>query len=276
MYIVSPFTPLFFNPSTDTSGINSRYIQVFSPSDEIMLQVITRSESRTITGKIIDVITGTETDITWSVWSLNSTDKLYYKVITDLNDSYYQIDINGNMSNVFRVTSDVNELADTTLIQYSMKDNKDRQDVVFWISEIQHFFDFRVHGGFKDEDWSFGVENEQFTDANYNMCEVYSHEKTNKTFTMGNSCGCPVWFAELLNRILSCSHVYFNGERYMRLDSSTPEMSILMEGYKGYVFKQALTATNFVDYSETENLLKIRRVGNEDTFRKISNKLLTV
>lgn len=275
MYIVSPFTPLFFKPSVDSSGIDSRYIQVFAPSDEIMLQVITRSESRTITGKIVDVITGVETDITWSIWSLNSTDNLYYKVITGLSDGYYQIDINGNVSNVFHITSDENELADTMLIQYSMKDNKERQDVVFWISEIQYFFDFRVHGGFKDDDWSFGVDNEQFTDANYNMCEVYSRERTNKIFTMGNSCGCPVWFAELLNRILSCSYVYFNGDRYMRLDSNTPEKSVLTEGYKSYVFKQALTSTDFVDYSETDNLLKIRRVEN-DTFRSVSNKLLTV
>lgn len=275
MYIVSPFTPLFFKLSVDSSGIDSRYIQVFAPSDEIMLQVITRSESRTITGKIVDVITGVETDIVWSVWSLNSTDNLYYKVITGLSDGYYQIDINGNVSNVFHITSDENELADTMLIQYSMKDNKERQDVVFWISEIQYFFDFRVHGGFKDDDWSFGVDNEQFTDANYNMCEVYSRERTNKIFTMGNSCGCPVWFAELLNRILSCSYVYFNGDRYMRLDSNTPEKSVLIEGYKSYVFKQALTSTDFVDYSETDNLLKIRRVEN-DTFRSVSNKLLTV
>lgn len=275
MYFVSPFTPLFFNPSSDTSGIRSKYMQIFSQSDQIMLQVIARSESRTITGKIINIITGVENVIPWSVWSLNSTDKLYYNIITGLDDGYYKVSVNDIESNEFRVTSDINELVDTMLIQYSMKDNKQRQDGIFWISDIQHFFDFRIHGGFKDDDWSFIVDNEQFTDSSYNISEIYSHERTNKMLTMGASCGCPIWYAELLNRILSCTYVYIEGQRYVRYESNTPEINNLIEGYKSYVIKQALTAVDVVDYSETDNLLKIRRV-DDSVYRKVTNKMLTV
>lgn len=275
MYFVSPFTPLFFNPSTDRSGVGSRYMQVFAPSDQIMLQVIARSESRTISGKIVNVATDAEVDIDWNIWSMNSTDKLYYYVITGIQDGFYKVSVNGIESEVFHVTSDEAELADTVLIQYSMKDNKERQDAVFWISDNQFFFDWRVHGGFKDDDWGFGVENEQFTDAYYNISEIYSRERLNKTFTMGKSTGCPIWYAAMLNRILSCTYVYFNGERYIRLESNIPEMNILLEGYRSYVFKQALTSVEVVDYSENDNLLKIRRV-DDSVFRNVMNKLLTI
>lgn len=275
MYFVSPFTPLFFMPSTDSCGVGSRYIQIFASSDQIMLQVIARSESRTISGKIINVATNTEVDINWNIWSMNSTDKLYYYVITGLQDGFYMVSVNGIESEVFHVTSNEVELADTVLIQYSMKDNRERQDAVFWISDNQFFFDWRVHGGFKDDDWSFGVENEQFTDAGYNISEIYARERLNKTFTLGNSSGCPVWYAAMLNRILSCSYVYFNGDRYIRMESNTPERNIILDGYKGYVFKQALTSVDIVDYSENDNLLKIRRIDN-NIYRQVSNKLLTI
>ncbi len=275
MYFVSPFTPIFFQPSTDNSGIGSRYIQVFAPSDEIMIQVIARSESRTITGILINVATGEELNIDWSIWSINTTDKVYYYVLTGLSDGYYKVSINGIESEIFHVTSDESELKDTVLIQYSMKDNKERQDAIFWISDTQRFFDWRVHGGFKDDDWSFDVDNEQFTDADNNISEIYAIERLNKTFTMGNSSGCPVWYAAMLNRILSCSYVYFNGDRYIRMESNTPERNILLDGYKGYVFKQALTSVDIVDYSENDNLLKIRRV-DDNIYRQVSNKLLTI
>lgn len=275
MYFVSPFTPLFFKPSTDSSSVGSRYVQVFAPSDQIMLQVIARSESRTISGKIINVATNAEVDIDWNIWSMNSTDKLYYYVITGLKDGFYIVSVNGIESEVFHITSNEVELVDTVLIQYSMKDNKERQDVVFWISDNQFFFDWRVHGGFKDDDWGFSVENEQFTDSSYNISEIYARERLNKTFTLGNSIGCPIWYAAMLNRILSCTYVYFNGERYIRLESNTPEINILLEGYRSYVFKQALTSVEVVDYSENDNLLKIRRV-DDGVFRNVMNKLLTI
>lgn len=147
MYIVSPFTPIFFKPSTDMYGATGRYMQIFAQSDEVMIQVIARSESRSVTGKVISVATNQETVIDWQVWSMNQTDKIYYHVLTALPEGCYCIDINGVISEPFRITSDESELSQTTLIQYSMKDNRQRQDAVFWISDTQYFFDWRAPGG---------------------------------------------------------------------------------------------------------------------------------
>lgn len=275
MYIVSPFTPIFFKPSTDLYGASSRYMQVFAPSDEVMIQVIARSESRTVTGKVVNLATNQQTVIDWQVWSMNQTDKIYYHVLTGLPEGCYSIDINGIASEPFRVTANASELLHTTLIQYSMKDNRQRQDAVFWISDTQYFFDWRAPGGFMDDNWVFGVNNEQFTTYDNNLSEIYALETTQKTFTLGNAQGCPVWFGELLNRILCCTYVYFEGERFIRADANVPEMNQTVEGCKSYIFKQILQDIKVVDYTESDNLMKIRRV-DDSSFRKVANKILTV
>lgn len=273
MYIVSPFTPLFFSPSSDVSGCKSRYTQVFAPTDQILIEVIVRAESRAITGKIISVCDNSEMDIEWNVWSMNDSDKLYYYVITGLEDGYYMVNVNGSNSEPFRITSDESVLKNTTLIQYSSKDNKDRQDVIFWVSEQQMFFDWRVHGGFKDSNWSFGVDNEQFTNSENDLSEIYSRHYTMKTFTLGGNIGCPIWYGEHLNRILSCTYVYFNGKRYIRSESNVPEINQVIDDVRSYVFNQILREIQFVDYTESENMLKIRRV-QDNNMRQYDNRLL--
>lgn len=273
MYIVSPFTPLFFSPSSDVSGCKSRYTQVFAPTDQILVEVIVRAESRAITGKIISVCDNSEMDIEWNVWSMNDSDKLYYYVITGLEDGYYMVNVNDSNSEPFRITSDESVLKNTTLIQYSSKDNKDRQDVIFWVSEQQMFFDWRVHGGFKDSNWSFGVDNEQFTNSENDLSEIYSRHYTMKTFTLGGNIGCPIWYGEHLNRILSCTYVYFNGKRYIRSESNVPEINQVIDDVRSYVFNQILREIQFVDYTESENMLKIRRV-QDNNMRQYDNRLL--
>lgn len=273
MYIVSPFTPLFFSPSSDVSGCKSHYTQVFAPTDQIFIEVIVRAESRAITGKIISVCDNSEMDIEWNVWSMNDSDKLYYYVITGLEDGYYMVNVNDSNSEPFRITSDESVLKNTTLIQYSSKDNKDRQDVIFWVSEQQMFFDWRVHGGFKDSNWSFGVENEQFTNSENDLSEIYSRHYTMKTFTLGGNIGCPIWYGEHLNRILSCTYVYFNGKRYIRSESNVPEINQVIDDVRSYVFNQILREIQFVDYTESENMLKIRRV-QDNNMRQYDNRLL--
>ena len=273
MYIVSPFTPLFFSPSSDVSGCKSHYTQVFAPTDQILIEVIVRAESRAITGKIISVCDNSEMDIEWNVWSMNDSDKLYYYVITGLEDGYYMVNVNDSNSEPFRITSDESVLKNTTLIQYSSKDNKDRQDVIFFVSEQQMFFDWRVHGGFKDSNWSFGVDNEQFTNSENDLSEIYSRHYTMKTFTLGGNIGCPIWYGEHLNRILSCTYVYFNGKRYIRSESNVPEINQVIDDVRSYVFNQILREIQFVDYTESENMLKIRRV-QDNNMRQYDNRLL--
>lgn len=68
-------------------------MQVFAPTDQILVEVIARSESRTITGKIISVCDNVENDIEWNVWSMNDSYQLYYYIITGLEEGYYMVNI---------------------------------------------------------------------------------------------------------------------------------------------------------------------------------------
>ena len=253
MFKISPFTPLFFNPSDDIFGIQSRYVQKFAPSDQIFIEVIAFSEKEEPIGNMINVITDAKTPVAWSKWKMTDGIILYYCAMTGLSIGYYEFQLNGISSELFEVTDDEFKLSHTTLIQYSMKDNKQRTDCVFIIEGKQYLFDFRAPGGFKDSGWSFGVTNEQFVSTDEDTIDLYSSENTLKTFTLGNAEGCPVWYASLLNRILSCTYVFFNGKRYVRNESSVPEMNQLSERLNSFVFTQSLQVVQNNDKIKFDN-----------------------
>lgn len=73
------------------------------------------------------------------------------------------------------------------------------------------------------------MDNEQFVTSDEDIVELFSHEYTTVLFTLGNGMGCPVWFAELLNRVLCCNYVYFDGVRYTRKESNVPELNQQIE-----------------------------------------------
>ena len=214
MYKISPFTPLFFNPSTDI-GLSSRYMQSFSPYDHILLQIIAYNEINSPSVYIVDVIDGKRRMVNMRSWLMNPNETLYFTEITGLNDGLYSVEVYGVCSEVFRVTDDV---SGTVLLQYSNPNNRMRKDAVFWIDGMQYFFDFRIPGGFKDDDWVFGVDNEQYTTSGNDVIDIYSIDNVQKTLTMGGSKGCPVWYAELLNKALCCSYFYVDGVRYARVE----------------------------------------------------------
>lgn len=261
--IISPFTPLFF-PSVKADGIESPYIQTFAPTDRILIQLI---GEKTWTGfaSVSRIDGATSFQIEFSTWDINETTRLRFAQLS-LSPGYYQIKITGiGQSAVFRVTDDVNVLDNTTLIQYSNKDNRSRRDVLPWIDGMQYFFDYRVPGGFKDSNWTFGVESEQFVDENADIIQLYGLESTQMKFTLGTSEGCPVWFAELLNRLLTCDYVYFDGVRFARKESSVPEASAVQEGINSFVFAQNLQKVANID--PTLTLLHqalMRRIDSTD------------
>ncbi len=264
--IVSPFTPIFFD-DFKSDGIESRYIQVFAPSDRILLECLCSPDEDF--GLLIDGTTDGGTEISvplkHSSWTLADGTELRFIVITGLNSGCYRLRFTatGQYSHYFRITDDPLELSKTTLIQYSMKDNKQRQDAVFIIDGMRHFFDFRVPGGFKDSGWTFSVENEQFITPEADPVELFALESTQKKFTMGDQGGVPVYFAELLNRLLTCSYVYFDGVRYARKDSSVPEMTAPVEGLDSFVFSQLLQKVNNLNPAiENANHLIMRRVDD--------------
>jgi hypothetical protein len=262
--IISPFTPLLFSHHK-RDGIDSRYIQTFAPTDQILIELICAPNEEEGDWELYSEPNHTLlTVIETSVWAINELTEVRFAVLSP-SAGYYSIKINGMTSNVFRITDDLVILNNTTLIQYSMNNNRHRKDVVFFIDGMQRFFDFRVPGGFKDSNWSFAVEGEQFITDESDIVQLYGLDSTQKKFTLGNSEGCPVWFAELLNRILCCSYVYFDGERYARKDNSVPETTVLLEGINSFVFTQNLQKVVNLDPTLTlRHQALMRRIDNTD------------
>ncbi|MBJ2189157.1 MAG: hypothetical protein JFR41_11105 [Muribaculaceae bacterium] len=272
--IVSPFTPLFFKTGK-SDGLPSCYMQTFSTTDRILLELIGSEKIWTGGAALVDY----ETDrvifqIEFSQWVLNPTTILRFSVLS-LNPGTYYVSLSGiGNSEPFRVTDDPVELGKTTLIQYSMKNNRQRNDAVFVIDGMQYFFEFRVPGGFSDSGWAFAVDNEQFTTPYADISQLYGLESIQKRFTLGWSRGVPVWFGEMLNRLLTCSHVYFDGVRYSRVESNVPEMTAVQDGVDSFVFSQMLQQSMHLDpLIDQESLLNIRRIDNQSHRRTPSNIL---
>lgn len=276
---LSPFTPLYFAEPNLSDGLASRYTQVFAPTDHIMIQIIAGGSETAPTATLYDACTNEALGtIEWNVWTMNTNKKIFFHVYCGLTDGFYKLTIADKTSEVFRVTSDTGVLSKTTLIQYRFKDNTERLDMVSVIDLMPYFFDFRVPGGFKDSGWEFGVENEQFTTQYQDLVELYAREYISKTFTMGNSIGVPVWYGEMLNRLLTCSYVYFNGDRYVRDSSSTPSLETLIEGLDSFVFTQQLRKAQLLDPKIEElNQIAIRRVDDDyDRITDTENKNILI
>lgn len=270
--IVSPFTPLFFiNRNAD--GIDSEYIQTFATTDQILLQLI-GGHNATVVAQVISEPDGAVLyQIQFNRWDINEDVALRFTTIS-LSPGYYSVSIMGvGRSEVFRVTDDPLILDKTTLIQYSMNNNRQRQDAVFFIDGMQYFFDFRVPGGFKDSNWTFGVESEQFVTPYADISQLFGLESTQKRFTLGGSMGVPVWFGEMLNRILICSHVYFDGIKYSRKEANVPELTVQLEGVNSFVFNQTLQqSTNLDPVIEQRNHAAMRRV-DDTNYRATSSTI---
>jgi len=269
---ISPFTPLHFGEANESDGLESRYVQVFAPTDQILIEIIAEADDVAPDCALLDAHTGSHIgNVSWQTWQMNSDKKLFFATLRGLTVGHYKIriyDYFKSSLNVtcdeFRVTDDAATLAKTTLIQYRFKDNKQREDVVSVIDYMPYFFDFRVPGGFKAGGRQFGVSNEQFTTQREDVVELFASDYTIKTFTLGGALGVPVWYGEMLNRLLCCSYVYFNGDRYVRNETEVPNINVLVDGLDSFVFTQLLRKAQVLDATiETANQIAIRRVmGN--------------
>lgn len=265
--LISPFTPLFFI-DRKADGIKSHYTQVFAPTDQILVQILCDPGEEEGDWMLYKEPGHTVLEyIEYSTWCMNDDIDVRFAVISP-SPGLYSFEVAGKTSEIFRVTDDPLILKNTTLIQYSMKDNRQRNDGVFIIDNMQRFFDFRVPGGFKDSNWSFAVESEQFITPSADIVQLYALDSTQKKFTLGNSEGCPVWFAELLNRLLCCDYVYFDGERYARKDTSVPETTVLIDGINSFVFSQNLQKVVNIDPVLTlQHLAIMRRISTQSNYR---------
>ena len=274
---ISPFTPLCFEPYV-SDGLPSRYVQLWSQTDHILVQVLTDSEEGEPDAELVNAVTGSTVDtISWQSWQMNTDKVLYFCDLSGLSVGYYKLVIEETESDVFRVTDDTALLSRTALIQYRFKDNKQRDDVVSVIDGVPHFFDFRVPGGFKDSGWGFGVTNEQFATQHADLVELYARDYITKTFSLGGPEGVPVWYGALLNRLLTCSYIYIDGERYTRNESETPAMQTLVEGVDSFVFTQVVrrVSGDMEEAANTGNQVMLRRVSGSNV-RIVDNSNLLI
>lgn len=260
---ISPFTPLCFEPYI-SDGLPSRFIQAWSPEDHILVQVFADSDEGAPVGVLRNAVTEADVDtISWQTWQMNTGKVLYFCDLSGLSIGYYSLLIDESESDVFRITDDVQLLERTALIQYRFKDNLQRDDVVSLIDGVPYFFDFRVPGGFKDSGTQFGVTNEQFATQHADLVELYARDFITRTFTLGGPEGVPMWYGALLNRLLTCTFVYFDGMRFTRNESETPSVATLVDGMDSFVFTQALRQVN-------EDAAAIETAGNRAALRRLT------
>lgn len=264
MIKISPFVPLHFDDGIVSDGLPSRYVQLFATTDQIMVQVFADA-SETVANATLKYAHSDDvlSTIEWNVWNMSSDKKCCFLTLRGLTPGHYILNVCGIDSDEFIITDDAQMLARTTLIQFRFKDNRQRDDVVSVIDHMPYFFDWRVPGGFKDSGWSFGVSNERFVTQHEDVVELFALDYVTKQFTLGGPEGVPVWYGEMLNRLLTCSYVYFDGKRYNRNDAETPTMNVLVDGMDSFVFTQALRPAVILDPEIEElNQLFLRRLDS--------------
>lgn len=245
--LISPFTPLFFLTPRKSFEGECPFMQFFSVDDCIYIQVIRASDEESCAC----VVTKEGYSAAQHVFATSSQiGNSSYVDTYSLNiniEGIYTVSIGGHESEPFEVTSDQTKLERSVLIEYSPADNTTRCDVVPIIDDERQYFAFRVPGGFKPSGYDFSVDNEQFISQRADIVELYARESTQETLTIGWSRGVPVWFGQMINRLLTCRYVYIDSFRYARFESSVPEMTQTIEGMNSFVFTQKLQRINYLE-----------------------------
>lgn len=272
---------MFFSPGKEPFLAGSNCVQVWSPDDTIMIQMIGDDPQEHVPSAVLnsydEQMVKHETALVWRDWVMNSGAVIFWTTVSGLPNGIYSVTIDSE-SDLFRVTDDDALLAQTALVQYSSMTNRLRRDVCFWIDSEQHYFSWRIPGGFKDDGWVFGVDSEQFTDSMFEQTDLYSHEQLRMTLTLGNAVGVPPWYAHLLNMIMSCSHVYIDNERYVRSEGGVPEQTVMIETLRSYIYKLVLQKVRWTDPQlEQMTLLQLRRVyetmrapASDEVYREVT------
>lgn len=244
--IISPFTPLFFGMHR-SYGSECPFVQFFSTEDCIRIQVIRTSDEDALPCQVMrEGVPMTQFAFPDSIQIGNSVYVDVYTLTLSM-DGFYIVTIGDETCEPFEVTSDYTKLLQSVLIEYSPVDNTIRQDVVPIIDGERQYFSFRIPGGFKPSGYDFSIDNEQFVAQNADIIELYSMESIQETLTVGWSRGVPIWFGQLLNRLLTCRYVYIDGRRYARYQSSVPEKTQTIDGVNSFVFTQKLQRINHLE-----------------------------
>ena len=219
--ILSPFNPIIFLDGTKY-GAEEDYIHTFAASDHILIEIIHSANEELPELSLYDVQSKLNFTLSLNTISINDYDFLSFYELSGLDEGVYYLKF-GDLTSLPIQILPLELLNNTVLIQYASDTNCCRKDIVSLITRGIRYFELRFIGGFKDEGWQFGVENEQFITPDADIIELFACDYTDKTLTIGSSAGVPTWLAELVNRILVSPLVFVDGIRYIRSNDSVPE-----------------------------------------------------
>lgn len=252
MLQVSKFSSIDFNSEWKLPfQIQETYLQRFSPLDKPRVQYV---DDLVSTIKVYQRIDSNITEITPDVLTQNDTIKIN-EFVLDLTGLSGEVEIYFNdgenklLSSIFIVSEDIEN---TVLLEYTHRRND--FDTVF---NLENKFYFRVEGVFLPNEYSFDNETEYFRDQRYKAKTLSSFPIEKKKLSIGGGFGVPNWVARLVNNIFSLSNVHVNGNRTIRSDSSTLELSLIHNDYPLYVYKIDLETTEDEEVADILSLIRV-------------------
>lgn len=236
----SPFNPIYFSKDGVADDAMAGYVHIFSTDDHILTQIFHDTSVIPSYLELIDCNTEeTLIQLNWNTYNINRSEAVSFYELRGLDAGDYRLKVGKYLSNPIHVTADPKELDDTVLIQYSMRTNVSRTDIYPIINGLPKYFEIRLCGGFKDEGWSFSVENEQYVTEKADVVELNSVEATDKVLTIGDSEGEPSWIGKKIGFILVCELLFVDGCRFSKSDDSAVE--IIDGNVEGTKFVYAVT-----------------------------------
>lgn len=216
--------------SNDPESTLKPFIDIGSSVKEISVTTLASDDSLTINEFVVDL----------SEVSECSTVELFFADSADGDKS---------ISAVFLVDPN---LEDTVLVEYTHRRND--FETIF---DLSNRFCFRVEGCFLPQEVSFDNDTENFRDQRYKSKTLSSFPIEKKTLSLGGGFGVPNWTARLINNIFSLSNVYVDGERMVRSDGSSVEITLLHNDYPLYIYKMEVEATEDEDTGDLLSLLRV-------------------
>lgn len=245
MIRVSKICPLNFNHRYDALSGEPDYVQKFYIGDTLIVQFY-GDKGLDAKGYLNDTrvslveydmgdISVYETYLNPALWDAGC-----FVYVLKINDIQFAV------SSPFIVSSIPSDFTYLKKIQYT-HDVDFYRNVLFYRSNRRRRFTLWVEGGFKTENGSFEIENEQFRNEYHELTELYSQPYNKKTLTIGDNMGVPVWIGELFNNIFSLSDVMIDGVYYRRSEAAIPKQLTIRENYPQFNYTMDLEAAYNVD-----------------------------
>lgn len=251
-----------FNPVRFKAGIRPVGGRTFANKDRIFLEVFHTGGQTPDSLVLHDAVTDAEVfSMTWHTFYLNDEQSVSFYELPELDSGEYYLSFGSYISQRITVT-DISELSGTIYVEYSQAWNRDRDDIISLINGNVRYFGLRLYGGFKDNAWSFGVDNEQYISANGDIVELSAIDYTDKTLTIGLSEGLSIEEGEFLNRIFTCRYIFIDGRRYAPTGDVSLNKTETYEGSGRFNYTIILREAHYI-HPRIERLLRLylRKAG---------------